>query len=87
MSDLRLTHIPAQLLQCLPNLEVLDLSKNKLTAIELDRTIPQVKTLSFSNNQLSNVNGLSSFPNLENLDVTNNPTLEVKQLFVTITCY
>lgn len=81
LSDLRLTHIPAQLLQCLPNLEDLDLSKNKLTAIKLDRTIPQVKTLSFSNNQLSNVNGLSSFPNLENLDVTNNPTLEVSDKY------
>lgn len=78
LSDLGLTCIPADLLQCLPNLEDLDLSKNKLTAIELDGTIPQVKTVSFSRNQLNNVDGLTAFPNLENLDVSNNPTLEVK---------
>ena len=80
LSDLGLARIPADLLQCLPNLEDLDLSKNKLTAIELDGTIPQVKTVSFSSNQLNNVDGLTAFPNLENLDVTNNPTLEVKQI-------
>ena len=80
LSDLGLTSIPAELLQKLPNLENLDLSKNKLTAIEFDGTLPQIKTLSFSSNQLSNVDGLSAFPNLENLNVTNNPTLEVTQM-------
>jgi len=79
LSDLGLTSIPAELLQKLPNLENLDMSKNKLTAIEFDGTLPQIKTLSFSSNQLSNVDGLSAFPNLENLNVTNNPTLEVTQ--------
>lgn len=77
LSGLGLTCIPAELLQCLPNVEEVDLSKNKLTAIVQIGALPQVKVISFANNQLSNVEGLTAFPNLENLDVTNNPTLEV----------
>lgn len=77
LSGLGLTCIPAELLQRLPNLEEVDLSKNKLTAIVQDGALPQVKVLSFANNQLNNVEGLMAFPNLESLDVTNNPTLEV----------
>lgn len=81
LSDLGLTSITADILQCLPNLVELDLSKNKLTAVELDGAIPQVKTLSFSSNQLCSVDGFKAFPNLENLDVTNNPTLEVSDKY------
>jgi len=79
LSGLGLTCIPAELLQSLPNLEDVDLSKNKLTAIGQVGALPQVKVLSFANNQLSDVEGLMAFPNLESLDVTNNPTLEVKR--------
>ena len=77
LSGLGLTCIPAELLRPLPNLEEVDLSKNKLTAIVQVGALPQVKVMSFANNQLSNVDGLKAFPNLESLDVTNNPTLEV----------
>ena len=77
LSGLGLTCIPAELMQPLPNLEEVDLSKNKLTAIVQVGTLPQVKVINFANNQLSNVDGLKAFPNLESLDVTNNPTLEV----------
>ncbi len=77
LSGLGLTCIPAELLQQLPNLEDIDLSKNKLTAISHETTLPQLKVVSFASNQLSNVEGLTAFPNVESLDVTNNPTLEV----------
>ena len=77
LSGLGLTLIPAELLQQLPNLEDIDLSKNKLTAIGHERSLPQLKVVSFASNQLINVEGLTAFPNLESLDVTNNPTLEV----------
>ena len=77
LSDHGLTSIPAYLLQQLPNLEDLDLSKNKLMAIEYDGNLPQVKTLSLASNQLSSTDGMTAFPNLENLNVTDNPTLEV----------
>lgn len=77
LSGLGLTCIPAELLQHLPNLEEVDMSKNKLTAVVHEGALPQVKVVSFANNQLSNVEGLMAFPNLESLDVTNNPTLEV----------
>ena len=79
LSDLGLTSILTDTLQCLPNLEELDLSKNKLTAIKLDGVMPQVKTLSLSSNQLCSVDGLIAFPSLESVDVTNNPTLEVSK--------
>ena len=78
LSELGLTHIPSKLLQQLPNLEDLDLSLNKLTAIENEGALPQVKKLSFAGNQLSSTDGLTAFPNLENVNVTDNPTLEVK---------
>ena len=78
LSELGLTHIPSKLLQQLPNLEDLDLSLNKLTAIENEGALPQVKKLSFAGNQLSSTDGLTAFPNLENVIVTDNPTLEVK---------
>lgn len=81
LSGLGLTCIPAELLQPLPNLEEVDLSKNKLTAIVQVGALPQVKVMSFANNQLSNVDGLKAFPNLESLDVTNNPTLEVSDRY------
>lgn len=77
LSELGLTHIPSKLLQQLPNLEDLDLSLNKLTAIENEGALPQVKKLSFAGNQLSSTDGLTAFPNLENVNVTDNPTLEV----------
>ena len=76
-----MTHIPSKLLQQLPNLEDLDLSLNKLTAIENEGALPQVKKLSFAGNQLSSTDGLTAFPNLENVNVTDNPTLEVKVSF------
>ena len=79
LSDLGLTSVVTDTLQCLPNLEELDLSKNKLTAIKLDGAMPQVKTLSLSSNQLCSVDGLTAFPSLESVDVTNNPTLEVSK--------
>ena len=63
----------------MPNVEDLDLSNNKLTAIEHKGTLPQLKVLSFASNQLSHVEGLTAFPNLERLNVTNNPTLEVNK--------
>lgn len=78
LSELGLTRIPSKLLQQLPNLEDLDLSLNKLTAVENEGVLPQVKKLSFAGNQLSSTDGLTAFPNLENVNVTNNPTLEVK---------
>lgn len=81
LSDLGLTSVVTDTLQCLPNLEELDLSKNQLTAIKLDGVMPQVKTLSLSSNQLCSVDGLIAFPSLESVDVTNNPTLEVSDKY------
>lgn len=81
LSELGLTHIPSKLLQQLPNLEDLDLSLNKLTAIENEGALPQVKKLSFAGNQLSSTDGLTAFPNLENVNVTDNPTLEVSDKY------
>ena len=72
-----MTRIPDELLHQLPNLVELDLSKNKLTAINSEESFPKLKALSAANNQLNNVDGLTAFPNLVSLNVASNPTLEV----------
>ncbi|PFX23394.1 Leucine-rich repeat and WD repeat-containing protein 1 [Stylophora pistillata] len=76
LSGLGLTCIPDELLQELPNLTELNMSKNKLTDIKSEKAFPKLKVLSVANNQLSNVEGLTAFSNLISLDVTSNPTLE-----------
>ena len=77
LSGLGLTCIPNELLQQLPNLAELNLSKNKLSDVNSEKAFPKLKVLSAASNQLSNVDGLTAFPNLISLDVTSNPTLEV----------
>lgn len=81
LSGLGLTCIPNELLQQLPNLAELNLSKNKLSDVNSEKAFPKLKVLSAASNQLSNVDGLTAFPNLISLDVTSNPTLEVSDKY------
>jgi Leucine rich repeat len=67
----------------LKNLEILDLSDNRLTTITPDSNMsccPGVFVLGLNNNNLRDVSNLKTFSNLQELHITNNSQLLVKTL-------
>lgn len=80
LSNAGIVELDSKILQQLTSLEELNLSKNKLSKLELrDLTVvPTLKVLDVSQNQLNCIEGLISFPNLESLVLSDNTKLEVK---------
>ena len=80
LSNAGIVNLDGKILQQLTSLEELNLSKNKLSKLEIRDfvIVPSLKVLDLSQNQLTCVDGLISFPNLESLVLLENSKLEVK---------
>lgn len=61
-----------RILSNLPNLSILDLSKNRISEIEGLEAFTTLKELNLSNNQITEIVGLKSLVNLQELDLRNN---------------
>ena len=88
LSNAGITNIESRILERLTSLEELDLSKNKLSTLEVSNsiTVSSLKVLDVSHNQLSCIDGLMSFPNLESLVLSDNLKLEVRVTYEIIMC-
>lgn len=74
LANLGLTEIPAELLQEMPDVEVLWLTFNQLTEVRLLSNFPNLKKLYLDSNQISDISPLSSLTNLEILSLQRNHT-------------
>ncbi|MFA5878922.1 MAG: NEL-type E3 ubiquitin ligase domain-containing protein [Candidatus Margulisiibacteriota bacterium] len=72
LSRLRLTSLPRELFDFLPQLTILDLSNNQLTALPSLDHLGQLTDISVSNNQLTALPSLDHLEQLVNFDLANN---------------
>lgn len=72
-----LSVVDADFLSRFPNMEVLDLSGNRLTALEGLEHLPRLRRLTLSGNQLSTVEGLEHLGQLVELDLSGNDLSEL----------
>ena len=89
LSNCGIVELDSKIVQQLTSLEELNLSKNKLSKLELrDHTVlPSLKVLDVSQNQLNCVDELISFPSLESLVLSDNTKLEVKAILIMVFRY
>ena len=65
------------ILEQIPNLQIVNLSGNKIVEISGKMNLKTVKELNISNNKIKNLDFLTSFPNLTKLNISTNNLSEV----------